>query len=77
MAVFTPSLQAVLTTGPLTYPPKPTTTSGYGTYSSDGVKGYSELDEKPVKGDTVLLYGTIQNYKNKTPKIKSGWIIEF
>ena len=28
MAVFTPSLQAVLTTGPLTYPPKPTTTSG-------------------------------------------------
>lgn len=48
-----------------------------GTYSSDGVKKYSELDEKPVKGDTVLLYGTIQNYKNKTPEIKSGWIIEF
>lgn len=49
----------------------------YGTYSSDGAKRYSELDEKPVKGDTVLLYGTIQNYKNKTPEIKSGWIIEF
>lgn len=53
------------------------TLSVYGTYSSDGVKRYSELDEKPVKGDTVLLYGTIQNYKNKTPEIKIGWIIEF
>lgn len=53
------------------------TLSVYGTYGSDGVKRYSELDEKPVKGDTVLLYGTIQNYKNKTPEIKSGWIIEF
>lgn len=53
------------------------TLSVYGTYSSDGEKRYSELDEKPVKGDTVLLYGTIQNYKNKTPEIKSGWIIEF
>lgn len=49
----------------------------YGTYGSDGVKRYSELDEKPVEGDTVLLYGTIQNYKSKTPEIKSGWIIEF
>lgn len=49
----------------------------YGTYSSDGVKRYSELDEKPVKGDTVLLYGTIQNYQSQTPEIKSGWIIEF
>lgn len=53
------------------------TLSVYGTYSSDGAKRYSELDEKPVKGDTVLLYGTIQNYKSKTPEIKSGWIIEF
>lgn len=53
------------------------TLSVYGTYSADGAKGYSELDEKPVKGDTVLLYGTIQNYQSKTPEIKSGWIIEF
>lgn len=53
------------------------TLSVYGTYSADGAKRYSELDEKPVKGDTVLLYGNIQNYKNKTPEIKSGWIIEF
>lgn len=53
------------------------TLSVYGTYSADGAKRYSELDEKPIKGDTVLLYGTIQNYKNKTPEIKSGWIIEF
>ena len=53
------------------------TLSVYGTYSADGAKRYSELDDKPVEGDTVLLYGTIQNYKNKTPEIKSGWIIEF
>lgn len=53
------------------------TLSVYGTYSSDGAKRYSELDEKPVKGDTVLLYGTILNYQSKTPEIKSGWIIEF
>lgn len=53
------------------------TLSVYGTYSSDGVKRYSELDEKPVEGDTVLLYGTIQNFQSKTPEIKSGWIIEF
>lgn len=53
------------------------TLSVYGTYSADGAKRYSELDEKPVKGDTVLLYGTIQNYQSKTPEIKSGWIIEF
>ena len=44
------------------------TLSVYGTYSSDGAKRYSELDEKPVEGDTVLLYGTIQNYKNKTDR---------
>lgn len=53
------------------------TLSVYGTYGSDGVKRYSELDEKPVEGDTVLLYGTIQNFQSKTPEIKSGWIIEF
>lgn len=53
------------------------TLSVYGTYSADGAKRYSELDEKPVKGDTVLLYRTIQNYQSKTPEIKSGWIIEF
>lgn len=53
------------------------TLSVYGTYSSDGVKRYSELDEKPVEGDTVLLYGTIQNFQSKTPEINSGWIIEF
>lgn len=53
------------------------TLSVYGTYSADGAKRYSELDDKPVEGDTVLLYGTIQNYQSKTPEIKSGWIIEF
>lgn len=63
--------------GSMTIEDQTGTLSVYGTYSADGAKRYSELDEKPVKGDTVLLYGTIQNYKNKTPEIKSGWIIEF
>lgn len=53
------------------------TLSVWGAYGSDGVKKYSELDEKPVEGDTVLLYGTIQNFQSKTPEIKIGWIIEF
>lgn len=48
----------------------------YGTYSADGEDRYSDLTDKPVKGDTVLLYGTIQQYGD-TPEIKSGWIIEF
>ena len=32
----------------------------YGTYSADGVKRYSELTEKPVKGDTVTLLGSLK-----------------
>lgn len=63
--------------GAMTIEDQTETLSVYGTYSADGAKRYSELDEKPVKGDTVLLYGTIQNYQSKTPEIKSGWIIEF
>lgn len=63
--------------GAMTIEDPTSTLSVYGTYSADGVKRYSELDEKPVEGDTVLLYGTIQNFQNKTPEIKSGWIIEF
>ncbi len=48
----------------------------YGTYSADGEKRYNALEEKPVKGDKVLLYGTLQNY-NGTMEIASGWIIDF
>ncbi len=50
--------------------------SVYGTYSADGEKRYSELDEKPTVGDTVILYGNLVTFKN-SPEIKSGWIISF
>lgn len=50
--------------------------SAYGTYSADGVKRYSEMDEKPYAGDEVLLYATLQNFKGEY-EIHSGWIIEF
>lgn len=49
----------------------------YGTYSSDGEKRYSELDEKPVAGDEVVLYGTLQYFSSSVYQIKSGWIMEF
>lgn len=48
----------------------------YGTYSADGEKRYSELDEKPVAGDKVLLYGNLQEYQGEA-EIYSGWIIDF
>ena len=48
----------------------------YGTYSADGSKRYSELEEKPVVGDEVVLYGNLLVYSG-TPEVKSGWIIEF
>ena len=48
----------------------------YGAYSADGSIGYAEMSERPVKGDEVLLYCTLQNY-NGTKEIKSAWIVEF
>ena len=50
--------------------------SVFGTYGADGEDRYSDLTDKPVKGDTVLLYATIQSYKGEA-EIHSGWIIEF
>ncbi len=50
--------------------------SVYGTYSADGSIGYADMAEKPVKGDEVLLYCTLQNY-NGTKEIKDAWMIEF
>ncbi|MBQ8579075.1 MAG: OB-fold nucleic acid binding domain-containing protein [Oscillospiraceae bacterium] len=49
----------------------------YGTYSADGSVRYSQLEKKPVAGDEILLYGTLQNYKGNTKEIQSGWIIDF
>ncbi|MDY2574997.1 MAG: hypothetical protein SOW55_03365, partial [Bacilli bacterium] len=48
----------------------------YGTYSSDGSLRYSEMDEKPVAGDEVVLYGQLKTY-NDSPEMGKGNIIEF
>ena len=50
--------------------------SVYGSYSADGVTGYANMSEKPVKGDEVLLYVNVKNFKG-TMEINSGWIQEF
>lgn len=50
--------------------------SVYGTYSFDGELTYSELEEKPYKGDEVLLHCILQNY-NGTKEVKNARLIEF
>lgn len=49
--------------------------SVYGSYSADGSVGYANMENKPVKGDKVKLYVTVQNF-NGTMEIKSAWIVE-
>lgn len=48
----------------------------YGTYSADGSVGYADLEEKPYKGDEVLLHCILQNY-NGTKEVKNARLIEF
>ena len=48
----------------------------YGTYSADGELTFSALDERPVKGDEVLLHCILQNY-NGTKEVKNARLIEF
>ena len=48
----------------------------YGTYSYDGALRYSEMEDRPVKGDEVLLHCTL-NMFNDTPQVKNARIIEF
>lgn len=50
--------------------------SVYGTYSADGELKYSELDERPLKGDEVLLHCILQNY-NGTKEVKNARLISF
>ena len=50
--------------------------SVYGTYSHDGELPYSQLSEKPFKGDEVLLHCILQNY-NGTYEIKNARLISF
>ena len=50
--------------------------SVFGTYSSDGSLRYSELEDKPVAGDEVVLYGQLKTYKD-SPEMGKGYIMEF
>ena len=50
--------------------------SVYGSYNADGTVGYSAMEDKPFKGDTVVLSCTLQDF-NGTKEIKSAWILEF
>ena len=47
----------------------------YGTYSADGSTKYSEMETKPVAGDTITVYGIIGQYSG-TAQMKNGWIVE-
>ncbi len=50
--------------------------SVYGTYSSDGSLRYPELEDKPVAGDEVVLYGKLKTFKD-SPEMGQGYIMEF
>ena len=50
--------------------------SVYGSYSADGSIGYASMEDKPYKGDTVLLHCILQNYKGKK-EVKNARIIDF
>lgn len=46
----------------------------YGTYSGDGVLGFSSMKTKPAVGDNVKLYGVIGSYSG-TAQLKNAWIV--
>ncbi len=48
----------------------------YGTYSADGEINYSAMEDKPYKGDEVVLHCILQNY-NGTKEVKNARLIEF
>ena len=48
----------------------------YGAYSSDGSLTYAQMEDKPYKGDTVLLHCILQNF-NGTKEVANARIIEF
>lgn len=49
----------------------------YGSANADGSVRYDAMTDKPVAGDEVLLYGTLQNYKGNTKEVQNAWIIDF
>ena len=46
----------------------------YGTKSADGEIRYDALEEKPVAGDEVVVYGRLLTY-GTTKEMESGWIV--
>ncbi len=50
--------------------------SVYGTYSADGEINYSAMEDKPYRGDQVVLHCILQNY-NGTKEVKNARLIEF
>ena len=48
----------------------------YGTYSHDGVLKYSEMTDKAVAGDLVLLHCILSTY-NDTPQVKNARLIDY
>ena len=48
----------------------------YGTYSHDGALKYSEMTDKAVAGDLVLLHCILSTY-NDTPQVKNARLIDY
>ena len=48
----------------------------YGTYSADGELAYSQMTDKALKGDLVLLHCILQNYEG-TKEVKNARLIDF
>ena len=51
--------------------------SVYNSSNADGSLNYSNMTDKPYKGDTVLLYCTLQNFNGNSKEISQARIIEF
>ncbi|MBQ6718444.1 MAG: hypothetical protein IJN22_06055 [Clostridia bacterium] len=47
----------------------------YGTYDATGENGYAAMEDAPVAGDTVKLYGKI-GYYSSAAQMKNAWIVE-
>lgn len=48
----------------------------YGVYSKDESTRYDAMEDKPVKGDEVVLYGMLKTYKDK-PEMDRGFLQAF
>ena len=49
----------------------------YGTRSADGTKRYDAMGIDLGIGDTILIYGTLQNYKGNTKEVQNAWLIDY